>query len=122
MSVVSLIFAHNNDLDVIKQRLNVKNRVDSSLKYHISKVMAENDVDFRQGSSSRAPRKMNTWFYFLPMVIHYSLSEGIHFYIQNYHPPTPWIPQTIHFGRLFVLRVIHFGRDHCSVYPPIMNT
>ena len=73
--------------------------------------MAENEP----GGSSRAPRKMNTWFYFPPMAIHYSLSEGIHFYIQNFLPPTPWIPQTIHFGRLFILRVIHFERDHCML-------
>ena len=112
--VVPLIFAHNNDQDVIKQRLNVKNRVDSSLKYCISQVMAENEVKFWPGGSSRAPRKMNTWFYFPPMAIHYSLSEGIHFYIRNFLPPTPWIPQTIHFGRLFILRVIHFERDHCK--------
>ena len=114
MSVVPLIFAHNNDPDVTRQRLNVKNRVDSSLKYHISKVLAEIDVNFRPGGSSRTPRKMNTWFYFLPMAIHYSLLEGIHFYIQNFLLPTPWIPQTIHFGRLFILRVIHFERDHCT--------
>ena len=113
MSVVPLIFAHNNDQDVVKQTLNAKSSVDSSLKYCISQFMAENEVKFWPGGSSRAPRKMNTWFYFPPMAIHYSLSEGIHFYIQNYHPPTPWIPQTIHFGRLFVLRVIHFERDHC---------
>ena len=62
MSVVPLIFAHNNDLDVIRQRFNVKNRVDSSLKYHISKVLAENGVNFRPGGSPKAPRKMNTWF------------------------------------------------------------
>ena len=111
--VVPLIFAHNNDQDVIKQRLNANSSVDSSLKYCISQVMAENEVKFWPGSSSRAPRKMNTWFYFPPMAIHYSLSEGIHFYIQNFLPPTPWIPQTIHFGRLFILRVIHFERDHC---------
>ena len=116
MSVVPLIFAHNNDQDVIKQRLNAKSSVDSSLKYCISQVMAENEVKFWPGSSSRAPRKMNTWFCFLPMAIHYSLSEGIHFYIQNFLLPTPWIPQTIHFGRLFILRVIHFERDHCIIY------
>ena len=110
--VVPLIFAHNNDQDVIKQRLNAKSSVDSSLKYCISQVMAENEVKFWLGSS-RAPRQMNTWFYFPPMAIHYSLSEGIHFYIRNFLPPTPWIPQTIHFGRLFILRVIHFERDHC---------
>ena len=88
MPVVPLIFAHNNDLDVNRQRLNVKNRVDSSLKNCISQVMAENEVKFWLGSSSRTPRKMNTWFYFLPMVIHYSLSEGIHFYIRFFfHQP-----------------------------------
>ena len=89
MSVVPLIFAHNNNQNVIKQRFNVKNRVDSSLKNCISQVMAENEVKFWPGSSSRAPHKMNTWFYFPPMAIHYSLSEGIHFYIQNFLPPTP---------------------------------
>ena len=114
MPVVSLIFTYNNDQDVIKQRLNVKNRVNSSLKYCISQFMAENEVKFWPGGPSRAPRKMNTWFYFPPMAIHYSLSEGIHFYIQNFLPPTPWIPQTIHFGRLFILRVIRFERDHCT--------
>ena len=114
MSVVPLIFAHNNDQDVVKQRLNAKSSVDSSLKYCISQFMTENEVKFWPGGSSRAPRKMNTWFYFPPMAIHYSLSEGIHFYIQNFLPPTPWIPQTIHFGRLFILRVIHFERDHCT--------
>ena len=117
MSVVPLIFAHNNDQDVVKQRLNTKSSVDSSLKYCISQFMAENKVKFWPGGSSRAPRKMNTWFYFPPMAIHYSLSEGIHFYIQNFLPPTPWIPQTIHFGRLFILRVIHFERDHCIMNP-----
>ena len=113
-SVVPLIFTHNNDQDVVKQRLNAtESSVDSSLKYCISQFMAENEVKFWPGGSSRAPHKMNTWFYFPPMAIHYSLSEGIHFYIQNFLPPTPWIPQTIHFGRLFILRVIHFERDHC---------
>ena len=99
---------------MIKTKIHAKNRVASSLKYRIDQVMAEYEVKFRPGGSSRAPRKMNTWFYFLPMAIHYSLSEGIHFYIQNFLPPTPWIPQTIHFGRLFILRVIHFERDHCT--------
>ena len=114
-SVVPLIFTHNNDQDVVKQRLNAtESSVDSSLKYCISQFMAENEVNFWPGGPSRAPRKMNTWFYFPPMAIHYSLSEGIHFYIQNFLPPTPWIPQTIHFGRLFILRVIHFERDHCT--------
>ena len=113
MSVVPLIFAHNNDQDVVKQRLNAKSSVDSSLKYCISQFMAENEVKFWPGDPSIAPCKMNTWFYFPPMAIHYSLSEGIHFYIQNFLLPTPWIPQTIHFGRLFILRVIHFERDHC---------
>ena len=108
MHVVPLIFAHNNDQDVVKQRLNDKSSVDSNLKYCISQFMAENEVKFWPGGSSRAPRKMNTWFYFPPMAIHYSLSEGIHFYIRNFLPPTPWIPQTIHFRRLFILRVIHF--------------
>ena len=121
MSVVPLIFAHNNNQNVIKQRFNVKNRVDSSLKNCISQVMAENEVKFWPGSSSRAPHKMNTWFYFLSMVIHYSLSEGIHFYIRNFLPPTPWIPQTIHFGRLFILRVIHFERDHCTSFEVVDN-
>ena len=60
MPVVPLIFTYNNDQDVIKQRLNVKNRVDSSLKYCISQVMDENEVKFWPGSSSRAPHKMNT--------------------------------------------------------------
>ena len=41
MSVVPHIFAHNNDQDVIKQRLNDNTRVDSSLKYRISQVMGE---------------------------------------------------------------------------------
>ena len=89
MSVVPLIFAHNNDQDVVKQRLNAKSSVDSSLKYCINQFMTENEVKFWPGGSSRAPRKMNTWFYFPPMAIHYSLSEGIHFYIQNFLPPTP---------------------------------
>ena len=116
MSVIPLIFAHNNDQDVVKQRLNDKSSVYSSLKYCISQFMTENEVKFWLGGSSRAPCKMNTWFYFPPMAIHYSLSEGIHFYIQNFLPPTPWIPQTIHFGRLFILRVIHFERDHCIAW------
>ena len=81
MSVIPLIFAHNNDQDVVKQRLNDKSSVYSSLKYCISQFMTENEVKFWLGGSSRAPRKMNTWFYFPPMAIHYSLSEGIHFYI-----------------------------------------
>ena len=89
MSVVPLIFAHNNDQDVVKQRLNAKSSVDSSLKYCISQFMAENEVNFWPGGPSRSPRKMNTWFYFPPMAIHYSLSEGIHFYIQNFLSPTP---------------------------------
>ena len=55
MSVVPLIFTYNNDQDVIKQRLNVKNRVDSSLKYCISQVMDENEVKFWPGSSGAAP-------------------------------------------------------------------
>ena len=46
-----------------------RKRVDSSLKYCISQVMAENEVKFWRGSSSRAPRKMNTWFYFLPISV-----------------------------------------------------
>ena len=50
MSVVPLIFAHNNDQDVVKQRLNAKSSVDSSLKYCISQVMDENEVNFGQAA------------------------------------------------------------------------
>ena len=106
MSVVPLIFTHNNDQDVVKQRLNAKSSVDSSLKYCISQFMVENEVKFKPGSSSRAPRKMNTWFYFPPMAIHYSLSEGIRFLHTKFPSTNPVDTPDYSFWE-----VIHFGGD-----------
>ena len=66
MSVVTLIFAHNNDQDVVKQRLNVKSSVDSSLKYYISQVMAENEVKFWPGRLLQSPSQNEYLVLFSP--------------------------------------------------------
>ena len=78
MSVVPLIFAHNNDQDVIKQRLNDNTRVDSSLKYRISQVMDE----ILAGQLLQSPSQNEYLpFCFLPIAIRYPLSESILFNI-----------------------------------------